>query len=129
MTIRLFKNASLYLADLIYTAWVQAGSPVIYPNSIPNYDLLPVTLHQNYPNPFSGKTLICFEAAQNDASVHLAIYDPDGKLRTDLFEGKVSRGHHEIQWNADNYREGIYYLVMRSANYSAVRKLILVRER
>jgi hypothetical protein len=126
-TIRLFKNASLSLASLIYTAWIRSGSPVIYPNSIEFKDISPVTLESNYPNPVSYQTMICFNAFKNDIDVKLKIYDHGGKLLTVIFDENVMAGHHEIIWDAADYNMGFYFLVMTSSNVTSSRKLIVVR--
>lgn len=126
-TIRLFKNASLSLASLIYTAWIMAGNPVIFPNSIPFNDISPVKLESNYPNPFSQKTTICFNALKNDIELMLKIYDAESQLMTLIFNGKVKAGHHEIIWDAQHQNRGIYFLVLTSGNVSEIRKLIVIR--
>lgn len=127
LTVRLFKNASLSLAGLIYTAWIRAGSPVIYPNSIRDNDLIKVNLEPNYPNPFSHQTTVCFYSLINDAEVRLKIYDQEGKLLTVLFDGTIMAGHHQVTWNASDCNGGIYSLVLTSGKSSAIRKLIVVR--
>ena len=60
-----------------------------------------VTLYQNYPNPFNPSTTIRF-FLKNDAEASLTIYDANGKLILNLFEGFQSAGSKSFAWNGTN---------------------------
>jgi len=122
-TIILFKNASHSLTELIYTAWVQAGSPLISSASIDT----PVTeasfyLEQNMPNPFKNSTRINFSITDN-LEVQMEVYDESGRLMATLAEGQKAPGHYSIDWIPGNLRAGIYYLVLKSGDLVNIKKM------
>jgi hypothetical protein len=124
-TIMLFHNASHFLADLIYTAWVDAGSPMIYPTGI--NELQAVRMEPNFPNPFSGTTAIPFEVMDSHADLTLSLCDDHGNLVTTLVSGSCDKGLHQVIWDASGYPSGVYYLVSKSGGKSSVSKLIHIR--
>jgi hypothetical protein len=100
----------------------------------------PSTFHlaQNYPNPFPANGTLTGAAFGNPsttirfdlpaaANVTLQIFDLSGREIERLAHGKFSAGAHQVQWNAAKYAGGIYFYRLRAGNFSATRKLILVR--
>lgn len=88
-------------------------------------------LRQNYPNPFNPTTEIEFEMAKT-AAVELAIFDPTGRRVRVLLEGVAAAGRHRVRWHGDEeggraVASGLYLVKMTSGNFTAVRKLLLVR--
>jgi hypothetical protein len=57
-TTKLFKDASHKLTCLIYTAWLNAGSPVSVEQENSLQTSVSFNLFQNYPNPFNPSTTI-----------------------------------------------------------------------
>ena len=113
-TIDLFKRASYSLAGLIYTAWIQAGSPVIPANAIDELSPGNTLLLLNYPNPFSKETQICFMNNHSESNVLLGVYDITGKLVAVLHDGRMKAGMNEITWDATDYKRGIYYIRLKT---------------
>ena len=127
-TIRLLKNASVSLADLIYTAWIQAGSPVFYPLEVPEtVDLSNPRLLHNFPNPFTGQTTIAFEVRHDNTPVTLMVYDNAGNLQDTLLNESLEGGYHEVTWNAGIHAPGVYLYVLKSGNRTSSQKMVLVR--
>jgi hypothetical protein len=60
-TIHLFEGASNKLASLIYTCWIDAGSPNPTTNVALNKPMQDFVLYQNYPNPFNSQNNVTFE--------------------------------------------------------------------
>ncbi|MFO7915432.1 MAG: M6 family metalloprotease domain-containing protein [Candidatus Krumholzibacteriales bacterium] len=89
-------------------------------------------LGQNYPNPFNPSTIIPFEISERQP-VTLRVYDVNGKLIRTLVDNVLSPDAYRVQWNGKNDRgmdviSGVYfYRVQAGKNFSAVRKLILLR--
>jgi hypothetical protein len=52
-------------------------------------------LYQNYPNPFSEETTVCFNL-QNGGKVSLAVYDMMGRKVVELFNGYLEAGEQSI---------------------------------
>ncbi|HYX10051.1 MAG TPA: T9SS type A sorting domain-containing protein [Bacteroidales bacterium] len=127
-TIQLFKDASHSLAELMYSAWAEAGKPdtsttvtSIDENIISNFQL-----YQNYPNPFKGNTTIHFRI-NNTSNISLLVTDINGAVISQLINNKrVGRGDHTITWNAGDNAPGIYYLILRQNKGEEVRKVVVL---
>ena len=83
-------------------------------------------LKQNYPNPFNPSTTIEF-AIPKSAFTKLTVYNSTGQKITDLISQNLSKGVYSFKWNAADYSSGIYFYRIDSGNYSAVKKLILIK--
>jgi hypothetical protein len=88
-------------------------------------------LYQNYPNPFNPSTVIGFYLPKSTL-VDLAIYNLLGQKVKSLFSGTISAGEHRFVWDGRNelgieMGSGFYIYGLKSAAFSAERKLILVR--
>ena len=122
-TTALFKHASWSIANLIYTAWVQAG----HPNSVPRLTMDPSILGQNNPNPFQNSTSIPLEIKSNNENVTLKVFDSGGKLVTTLLDGKMKKGKHQVNFDASRYRSGIYFYTLQAGNAMMTRKMVLLK--
>ena len=125
-TIKLFKNASHNLARLIYTAWINAGSPLptyIEESGIAagNYELT-----QNFPNPFNPSTTIKFSLPKS-SFVNLSVYDITGKLVGVILNEKKSPGTYSILFNASYLPSGTYFYRITADDYTSVKRMILVK--
>ena len=67
------------------------------------YNIVPeqVTLYQNYPNPFNPLTTIKYKLSKN-AKVNMDIFDSNGKLVSNLFQGNQKAGIKSLTWNGTN---------------------------
>ena len=83
-------------------------------------------LFDNYPNPFNPTTTISYYV-DNDLVIKLSIYDVTGKLVTVLQNARVPRGNNSVTWDASDYASGIYFYELQSVNFSAVKKMTLVK--
>jgi len=88
-------------------------------------------LAANYPNPFNPATTIPF-TLEKGGYVELAIYDAAGMLIRTLVRGNHSCGAYKAVWNGttDTGRataSGVYFIRMRSAGKTAVRKIVLLK--
>lgn len=83
-----------------------------------------------YPNPFIYQTHIKF-SPQSEVNVQLNIYDVTGVSVKMLYKGIASNGESlNINWDGKNQagqylRNGIYFLELKTTDYSIRRKLIL----
>ena len=83
-------------------------------------------LGEAYPNPFNAMTVIPFSLPYR-ADVYLAIYNLAGRKITDLVSGSVSMGSHAVTFNAENLPTGLYLYRLSAGDFSAVRKMVLVK--
>ncbi len=85
-----------------------------------------IALHPPYPNPFNNKITVSFGLpSKNFTSVR--IYNQRGRLIEKLIKEELTTGHHSINWNASSAATGIYFVKMKCGEFSAVRKVVLVR--
>ena len=83
-------------------------------------------LNQNYPNPFNPTTTVEF-ALPNAGEVTITVYNTTGQAIQTLYSGYQEAGYHKINWNASATSAGLYFLEMRSANYTKMIKMTLVK--
>ncbi len=123
-TIPLFERASHSLANLIYTAWLQAGSPslsaaaVNEPLAISNS-----ILDQNSPNPFNSTTHIVYSLKET-SRVFLHVRDMNGDVLDTIVDGTFPEGKYAYDWDATSKPAGIYYLVLNTGKFVHVKKMV-----
>lgn len=83
-------------------------------------------LMQNYPNPFNPSTTIKF-ALPNSGNVSLKVFDITGKLVSEMINGKLEAGNHEIYFNASNLSSGAYFYKLETQGFSDIKKMMLVK--
>lgn len=125
-TTMLFKNASHALAELIYSAWAEAGKPSLLAHAFIfepeeyEYRLLdPVS-----PNPFASFTHISFRM-ESGADVNLQVYNIYGQPVDTVYSGFAATGAHGMDWFAEGLPDGIYFLVLTSGSIRETRKMLI----
>jgi hypothetical protein len=127
-TILLMRNGSTHLADLIYTAWVQAGSPVMYPNGIDEADNADhLRFLQVFPNPASQTVNFPIVVTDDRKMVSLTVYDTSGTLKDTVLNKEMAEGYHKITWDVKGLDPGVYFCKMESGNISATQRFVVVR--
>ena len=85
------------------------------------------SLNQNYPNPFNPSTMIRFSLKDN-GKVRLIVYNLLGEEVSELINKEMTKGIHEVEFNAANLASGIYIYKLDIENkFSSVRKMILTK--
>ncbi len=93
---------------------------------------VPVTLDQNFPNPFNPVTTISFNLTA-PGPVRLSVYDVSGRLvRTLVDEGEVTAGEHEAIWNGQDQSgraaaAGVYFYNLETEGYSRTMRMTMVK--
>jgi hypothetical protein len=83
-------------------------------------------LYQNRPNPFVMESIIGFYLPEA-LEARLMIYDANGKLLK-VIEGNYSKGYQEVTiTQQDLNTHGVIYYQLDTKNYTATRKMVLVR--
>ncbi|HQF41457.1 MAG TPA: M14 family zinc carboxypeptidase [Ignavibacteriaceae bacterium] len=84
------------------------------------------SLSQNFPNPFNPETEISFALAKLDY-VTLKIYNILGSEVATLVNEFMESGKHTIKFNASALTSGVYLYTIKSGNFTATRKMILLK--
>ena len=127
-TAMLFEHASHSLAELIYTAWTEAGKPKLFTGPfIFTHDYQePRYLKQNIPNPFCSSSTIIYSVPKNTLVI-LEVLDIKGNVVDTLKSGREDRGEYRLTWYPEDRPDGIYLLVLSMEGIREVRKMMLMR--
>ena len=87
---------------------------------------LEFTLAQNYPNPFNPTTSINFSIAE-PTFVKLAIYNLLGEEVQVLKNDYMEAGTFKINFDASSLPSGMYLYKIETAQYSSVKKMMLMK--
>ena len=83
-------------------------------------------LSQNYPNPFNPVTTIQFSMPEA-GEVKLVVYNVLGEQVAVLVNENKEAGVHTINFNATELNSGIYIYKLTTGNFSAVKKLMVIK--
>ncbi|MDD8018190.1 MAG: T9SS type A sorting domain-containing protein [Bacteroidota bacterium] len=127
-TAKEIQSATIDLASLWYTAWVNAGLVAKPANvqKVKSKKPESFNLYQNFPNPFNPKTTIQFDVAQRSA-VKLDIVSLEGKEITSLIDNELEEGSYSADWDARYVSSGVYLYRLETNSYSETRKLVLLK--
>jgi hypothetical protein len=85
-------------------------------------------LSQNYPNPYSEKTIINYQCPMS-CFVSLKVYNVTWKeILTIVYENQ-SPGTYQAEFDGSALDEGIYYYRMDTENFSDTKKMFIERHR
>ena len=87
---------------------------------------LEYSLEQNYPNPFNPSTTIKYSIAE-DGFVKLAVYNLLGEEVSTLVNTTQKAGRYEVNFNASQLSSGVYVYRIETVNFTASKKLILMK--
>ena len=143
-----FAWAMMGAAVVDSTIYLMAGSKIVWPhndnfhgqysykppnittnieknNMVNNYPEV-ISLDQNYPNPFYPKTLISYYLAKS-TYIELSIHNKIGQKVTTLYSGKQLAGKYEMEWDAQNFINGVYFYKIATGNITLIKKAILLK--
>lgn len=84
-------------------------------------------LENNYPNPFNPSTTINF-AIPSEGFTELKVFDILGREVDILLKENLKAGNYSVKFNAGrDFASGIYIYTLRSNNYLATKKMILLK--
>jgi len=81
---------------------------------------------KSYPNPFNPITAISF-ALPEASHVQLSIFNIQGRQVDQLINGRRDAGYQDVTWDATNLPSGIYFYRIHAGEFTAVRKMVLVK--
>ncbi|MDP7071925.1 MAG: T9SS type A sorting domain-containing protein [Candidatus Marinimicrobia bacterium] len=83
-------------------------------------------LHQNYPNPFNPVTTIRFDIP-DAGEMRLSVINLLGEEVAVLRTGFHHPGRYSVRWDAGDMASGMYFYRISTAEFTAVRKLVLMK--
>ena len=83
-------------------------------------------ISQNYPNPFNPITRIDY-SLPFDSKVSLQIFDALGREVVTLVNDYQNAGYYTIDFNASNLASGIYFYRMLAGDFSAIKKMVVIK--
>lgn len=83
-------------------------------------------LMQNYPNPFNPNTQIAFSLPEA-SEVTLTVFDALGRTIGTLVQSTLAAGNHSVSFDATDMAAGIYFYQLQAGDFSAVRKMMLIK--
>ena len=90
--------------------------------------MAPVTLQQNYPNPFTETTTLAFKLS-DPSGISLSVYDVTGRKVAVLINNEHrNAGKYIEHFDASQYqlKGGVYYFVLETGGISKTQKILLV---
>lgn len=104
------------------------GDGTSVPTSVKEIAGLPsdFSLSQNYPNPFNPSTQIQFSIPSQEF-VSLKVFNALGKEVAELVNRNLAAGNYSVDFNASTLSSGIYFYTITANNFSATKKMILVK--
>ena len=91
------------------------------PDMITSYNL-----EQNYPNPFNPSTMIKYQLPMT-SEVSLKVYDILGKEVATLVNRTQAAGRYEVRFDASQLSSGVYIYRIKSGEYTATHKMLLLK--
>ncbi|MBN2424494.1 MAG: T9SS type A sorting domain-containing protein [Calditrichaceae bacterium] len=83
-------------------------------------------LSQNFPNPFNPATKIKLSLL-TAGFTKIIVYDLVGREIRTLVNKELRAGYHEVVFDGRNLPSGIYFYKVQSGNFSAVKKMVLMK--
>ncbi len=84
------------------------------------------SLEQNYPNPFNPSTKITFNLTEPGLTT-LSVYNLLGEKVAEILNQELIAGRHTVDFNASSLASGIYIYRINSGDFSAVRKMMVLK--
>jgi photosystem II stability/assembly factor-like uncharacterized protein len=99
--------------------------------SLQSESLMPFSLEQNYPNPFSSETTFRYHLTRT-LQVEISIYNEMGQLVCRLADEGKEPGHYTIKWDGRNNHgellpKGIYFAKFKTDEFIGVKKVLFIK--
>jgi YVTN family beta-propeller protein len=83
-------------------------------------------LQAAYPNPSRGQTVIKYQLPKA-SNVQLQLYNVTGQLVKTINEGQKPAGYYQIKLSDNTLSNGIYFYRLQAGEFSATRKLVVLK--
>jgi hypothetical protein len=84
------------------------------------------SLKQNFPNPFNPQTNIDFGLPKK-SKVKINVYDPSGRLITNLIDYEYNPGLYRVSWDASGFASGVYFYSLITDEFVETKKMVLIK--
>ncbi len=84
------------------------------------------SLEQNYPNPFNPVTKIKYQIPEA-ANVNLKVFNILGKEVAVLAKSFQSAGKYEVEFDATDLSNGIYFYQIKAGKFNHIKKMVLLK--
>ena len=90
-------------------------------------------MSQNSPNPFNPSTTIKYQVPEGEAAkVRIVVYNVRGQKIITLVDELKESGDYTVNWNGTNtsgqrVSSGVYFYRMSAGDFSAMRKMVIVK--
>ena len=124
---------------------VQDNAETDYPSKSSNFSIAEVStaiptedqqikefvLYPNFPNPFNPSTTVPFSLTKAE-KVQMVVFNSVGQEVKIIINRPFAAGRHRISWDGKDSKglpagSGIYFIRMQAGDFSAVRRLTLIR--
>jgi len=124
--IDIYQSCNIVLRDSVFHVEWEFDESTI--TDVEKVDALPTSysLSQNYPNPFNPITTINFSIVKSGL-VTLKVYNLLGQEVALLVNEDLTAGAYNTKFDAGKLASGIYVYVLHTADYTASRKMILMK--
>ncbi len=127
----------------IFITNLQGGNPVVIQSTdLSTYDAITVQMTslssndikeirnlQIYPNPINGPTFIRFTLQNYIENCSIDLYDMNGKIVYQLYNGSLNSGNHEFRWdglvNGKSLPSSNYIMQIKSKQYVVSEKILI----
>ncbi len=79
-----------------------------------------------FPNPFNNSVQLSYDVPSR-SEISLDVYNLTGELVTTLTDGAHEAGRYSVNWNAEGFSSGVYFVVLNSASAVKIQKLLMVK--
>ncbi|MBW6513688.1 MAG: M20/M25/M40 family metallo-hydrolase [Candidatus Syntrophosphaera sp.] len=125
----LYEDQARALVDYVFTEYFnESFSSADDPSA---WNITPISVSANHPNPFSGKTSFRVELKNNALPLEVGIYNLRGQLVKTVFSGNSPKSR-VLEWDGlDNggssVASGIYYIRATQGGKSVQQRIALIR--
>jgi hypothetical protein len=126
-TIQLMKEASHALTELIYTAWVNAGSPAVGPSAIRENERAFPAFITSVSEDYASKNTVIRYSVTKPTQLNISISDIKGNPVGMVNSTYALPGNHIIQYDSKEMPSGVYVLILQTQNSRDTRKFVYTR--
>jgi hypothetical protein len=119
-------------AHLAWAATFNGEQDVYYSVITPDYVGLveeigssPVTLLQNFPNPFKGETTIRYRLSDENF-VSVKVFSVTGREVASLVNEKQTAGIHQVSFHAEGLESGVYFYQLQAGGSTKTNRFVLL---